>query len=472
MSEVLNIGSSKTFKYEGCLPFKGDNGWSDLVDTGLFCDITVSTASKDDTVEVTIDTDSFITYGGTGSKTFTGPGAYLIVTAQNLYNDVSNTVEGYLYGENSATVTAARSYKRTFTVTLDKDTVARTGRLYIIYRPTYKGYIQTSTTSGVNDGVNAAYFECDFDIPLKERKLTLIKGIGVKTFECVNTANSAYNSRSGDTYYYTYDTKASTNTVASTGYVLSSHSGTNANGVGESVWTGCNGYTEYPITEDWTMTADRTITANAEPITYTVRYNSNAINTSGSTANSSHTYDTATTLTKNGFTKTGYTFHHWNTQSNDNGTKYSDQESVTNLTTINGATVNLYALWAPIKYKVTYNANGGAGTTSQSEHTYDTEKNLTANGFTKTGYTFVGWNTKSDGTGIPYADEDSVKNLTTTSNAIVNLYAIWQPINIIYAKSGDTHKAGLVYVRMDDGTYRIGARVHVKVNGEWKTSIK
>ena len=83
--------------------------------------------------------------------------------------------------------------------------------------------------------------------------------------------------------------------------------------------------------------------------------------------------------------------------------------------------------WENNKYTVTYNANGGTGTTANSSHTYDVASNLTANGFSRTGYTFNGWNTAADGSGTSYADKASVSTLTTTPNGTVTLYAQWKP---------------------------------------------
>ena len=103
---------------------------------------------------------------------------------------------------------------------------------------------------------------------------------------------------------------------------------------------------------------------------YTVKYNGNG-NTGGSTAGSSHTYDTAKGLTANGFTKTGYTFKNWNTKADGSGTSYADKASVKNLTATAGGTVNLYAQWTANKYTVTYNANGGTGTMANQELTYN-----------------------------------------------------------------------------------------------------
>ena len=51
---------------------------------------------------------------------------------------------------------------------------------------------------------------------------------------------------------------------------------------------------------------------------------------------------------------------------------------------------------------------------------------LNNNTFTRSWYTFVGWNTKSDGSGISYKNIQDVKNLTDKNNVTINLYAQWQ----------------------------------------------
>lgn len=56
--------------------------------------------------------------------------------------------------------------------------------------------------------------------------------------------------------------------------------------------------------------------------------------------------------------------------------------------------------------------------------TYDSAKALTACAFMRTGYTFVGWATSAGGT-VVYVNGQSVKNLTATHGAVVDLYAKW-----------------------------------------------
>lgn len=199
--------------------------------------------------------------------------------------------------------------------------------------------------------------------------------------------------------------------------------------------------------------------------TYTVKYNANG--GTGTMANSSHTYDTAKALTANSFKRTGYSFAGWSTNSAATATQYADKESVKNLTATNSATVNLYARWKPNKYYVTYNANGGTGTTPNSSHTYDTAQALSANGFTRTGYTFLGWSTNPSATTATYTNKQSVKNLNAANGATVTLYAVWQknpatvssiaiqskPTKTVYTVGEKFDASGLkIKVTMSDGT--------------------
>ena len=80
-----------------------------------------------------------------------------------------------------------------------------------------------------------------------------------------------------------------------------------------------------------------------------------------------------------------------------------------------------------ITYTIKFDGNGAdGGSTSSMSMTYGIGKNLTLNGFTKTGYKFAGWNTKANGTGINYSNGQYVKDLTTTNGAVVTLYAKWE----------------------------------------------
>ena len=80
-------------------------------------------------------------------------------------------------------------------------------------------------------------------------------------------------------------------------------------------------------------------------------------------------------------------------------------------------------------YTVQFNPNGGEGSMASQRFTYNIEQNLQQNAFTRTDYTFVGWNTAADGSGQTYMDEQLVKDLTSEQNGTVTLYAQWSLIN-------------------------------------------
>jgi uncharacterized repeat protein (TIGR02543 family) len=173
----------------------------------------------------------------------------------------------------------------------------------------------------------------------------------------------------------------------------------------------------------WDKAADTTLYAQWTAITYYISYDANS--GTGTMSNSFHTYDDPKNLTENNYSRTGYTFSRWNTLSNGTGTSYLDKASVKNLSSTQGAIVTLYVIWQGIPFTVTYNSNGGTGTMSTSNHTYGTSSTLSEVLFSYHGYDFVNWNTRSDGTGSSYENEDDATTLTTLSN--LDLYARWTP---------------------------------------------
>ena len=121
-------------------------------------------------------------------------------------------------------------------------------------------------------------------------------------------------------------------------------------------------------------------------------------------------------------TKKGYTFSGWydattgGNKIGDANADYTPTESKT-----------LYAHYNANTYTINYNGNGAtSGSTASSTHTYDVAKKLTANGFSKSGYTFLGWSTNASATSATYTNSQSVKNLTETANGSITLYAIWK----------------------------------------------
>ncbi|MGL5020849.1 MAG: InlB B-repeat-containing protein, partial [Mycoplasmatales bacterium] len=70
-------------------------------------------------------------------------------------------------------------------------------------------------------------------------------------------------------------------------------------------------------------------------------------------------------------------------------------------------------------YSVNFDANGGQGTMNTQNFVKDIEQPLSENEFTKLNNSFIGWNTKADGTGESYTNKEVVSNKNMT------LYAQW-----------------------------------------------
>ena len=176
-----------------------------------------------------------------------------------------------------------------------------------------------------------------------------------------------------------------------------------------------------------------TLAAAAElaAATYAVSYKANG--GSGTTSAQTKTYGESLTLRSGGFSRTGYTFTGWNTAADGSGTAYAAGGTYSA-----NAAATLYAQWSINTYAVTYAANGGSGTTSAQTKTYGVSLTLRSSGFTRTGYTFTGWNTAANGSGTAYAAGG-----TYTANAAVKLYAQWakdQPDMAAWANVDNTVK--------------------------------
>ena len=412
-------------------------------------------------------------------------------------------VDGVLKANDVADFYQAIPYGSKYEI---KDIKAKTGKRYIgVYSGSLTGTIPASNVSATLE-------------------------FKTNTYNVVFNGNGATGGSTA-TQGFVYGTaeKLNANGFTRTGYTFAGWN-TRADGSGTA-------YSNQQSVNNLTATHGGTVTLYAQwkVHTYTIKYNGNGA-TSGTTADSIHTYNVAKNLTANGFSRIGHTFKNWNTKPDGTGTSYTNQQSVKNLTVANGAVITLYAQWTPNHVEIAYNPNGGkvsaagtgynssgwitlngatyfhkinygaksdpynattfgltktgylfngwklpngkvlnqdteydstvyyqhdnankttantsvvycylyadwkaatytvkyngngatGGSTASSTHTYDVAKNLTANGFSRTGYTFTGWNTKPDGTGTTYANQQSVKNLTSVNGGVVNLYAQWK----------------------------------------------
>ena len=154
----------------------------------------------------------------------------------------------------------------------------------------------------------------------------------------------------------------------------------------------------------------------------TATYNANDGSGSPATNVVSVPFDSPVTLTANTFTRAGHTFSGWNSAANGSGTQYTNTQANVFLVSAN---TNFFATWVS-NVTVTFNRNDGSGnpaTTTQGVGT-GIATALTANTFTRAGYTFAGWTANSDGTGTQYTNSQSV-----TFNANTEIFAKWTAIS-------------------------------------------
>lgn len=177
---------------------------------------------------------------------------------------------------------------------------------------------------------------------------------------------------------------------------------------------------------------------------------------------------------------TGYTFVGWNTRSDGSGSWYVSESMLSNKT--------FYAIWRKNKYQIHYEPNGGSnpdhlegeavqnlvtGVMSNSEYEYDTKGSLRPNAFVRSGYEFIGWNTRADGTGAAYGsspyDKDgkyysdgyaNVYNMTTADGAVLNLYAQWR-------KKLGSEVLTVVSEETGNPVANVKVKLYKKVNGSY-----
>lgn len=158
---------------------------------------------------------------------------------------------------------------------------------------------------------------------------------------------------------------------------------------------------------------------------YSIRFDGNGAD-AGSMENQSMIYGTAAELQANAYTRTGYQFAGWNTETDGSGTSYTDRQRVINLIGGHQSVITLYARWTPVSTTIHFDGNGAdSGKMGDVRMYYENARNLPENKYGKIGYYFTGWNTKPDGSGTVYCDGDLYLNLNPDDKAEITLYAQW-----------------------------------------------
>lgn len=119
-----------------------------------------------------------------------------------------------------------------------------------------------------------------------------------------------------------------------------------------------------------------------------------------------------------GFSKTGYSLLGWSLVAGNSVATYG----LTHQPAFKADTT-LYPVWSVNRYTLTYDGNGNTGgSMSTREFTYGQTANLSSNGFTKTGYNFLGWSFDQNATTPTYLDGASFTYNYTSDKT---LYAVW-----------------------------------------------
>ena len=232
------------------------------------------------------------------------------------------------------------------------------------------------------------------------------------------------------------------------------------------------GYKDHVLvttTGEWTTNDDGTITRTVtkkckycgyqENITeYQVKLTYDANDGEGAINSATGAAGESVTVAENVFTRNNYTFTGWNTQADGTGTAYNPGDSFT-LTDENTV---LYAQWsknAPAQVKVSYDTNGGTGTMESTTGDVGSKIVIQQSDFTRSGYTFTGWNTQADGKGTAYKEGDS---FTLTDKDTV-LYAQWSKnapaqVKVSYDANGGTGT-------MKSTTGDVGSKIVIQQSG-------
>ena len=183
-----------------------------------------------------------------------------------------------------------------------------------------------------------------------------------------------------------------------------------------------------------------TLWASWDANTYTVKFDANGGD--GTMADQTFTYGVADQLTKNAFTRDGYTFAGWERTVGNNTYTYNDEHTFTTATAVPNGVITLKALWEAIPFTVIYDGNGGSTVDGEATVTekgeYPTPFTVGCDDFTRTGYTLDGWST-AKGQTAKYADGDTLDTNDLNENNTITLYANWKPntYTIKFAAGGD-----------------------------------
>lgn len=180
-----------------------------------------------------------------------------------------------------------------------------------------------------------------------------------------------------------------------------------------------------------------TLYAQWTPWKHTIHYDKNVpasskkTNVTNMPGDQVKVFDTALSIQPMVPKRTGYTFKGWSTTANGKaeyqpGNKYNHDQ--------NDGTVTLYAVWTPWKYKVQYDKNVSADSSSQTVSNMPTDQTkteevvltLSSNKPSRNGYIFNGWQAQINGKAVDYQPGAKLSyDVDDKDGSTIILYAQW-----------------------------------------------
>lgn len=177
------------------------------------------------------------------------------------------------------------------------------------------------------------------------------------------------------------------------------------------------------------------------PWTYNIKYDQNVKSTSSSKtvtdmpAAQTKTQEIDVTLSSMTPKRNGYIFAGWSTSANGS-VEYKPGSRFTKDLDSNGASITLYAVWTPWKYKVQYDKNVSADSSSQTVSNMPTDQTkteevvltLSSNKPSRNGYIFNGWQAQINGKAVDYQPGAKLSyDVDDKDGSTIILKAQWTP---------------------------------------------
>lgn len=393
------------------------------------------------TVSGCLNYSTYVTSGNSFFKSIIGD--YNNNYAANITNNYYRPVGGYGHGAPSATVVRAVSGIPSGVTVSPAVCVSHGGYDYIAENTTFtltvddphKAFNDDFSVSGTGTSYTVASNKTSATVTIASDDATINASLRNFTYTVVFNGNgSTSGTMNNQAFEYSIAQNLTANAFSRTGYTFAGWSLTpdpspSGEGSGDLI-ADQQSVINLTATDGGTVNLYAKWTAN----TYTVHFDKNHNDATGSMSDMPFTYDIAQTLTANAFSRTHYDFAGWNTQTDGNGNNYSDQQSVENLTATDKGTVNLYAQWTLHNYTISYDLDGGS---ADNPATYTVESNdITLTNPTRTGYVFTGWT----GTGLD-AVTMSV-TITHGSSGNRSYAATWEPVAFSVRFNGNGATSG------------------------------